>query len=189
MEKENVGKVNEKVELFHSVYEVLHNELEQLSEESLNTNKFFVADKKTGELIPVMEEIPLSELKKLNGIKRKLSKLKKFYMIYQESEFRLAQVLSGNSLKVLCMMRALMKFGNLVKDLTYEDISSHLKISSRSVIRAMIELEGLNIIKIMGRGKKRTYKVNPSMAWKGKFQNLKGEMGEFEEPAIKKIKK
>lgn len=162
---------------FEKAYDLLYHELERLNNKQIQT--LYTADPHTGEMVPVVEEVSTELLKMIHSGRSRTKDLQ-FIMLYQEPEKTIAREVSGTSLKILCYLRACMKYENTLFGVTYRNISDAINVSVRSVVRAIEELVSLNIIKASG-GKKRTYHLNPATAWKGALSQQKAKLEMFSE--------
>ncbi len=102
----------------------------------------------------------------VHNIKSKHKEIEQLISPYKEADIALAKKLNGNAVKLLWYLRVLKKYGNIVKDLTYRDISKQLSMSSRSIVKSMKELQELNIVSLTREEGRRAYLINEDKDWK-----------------------
>ena len=112
-----------------------------------------------------------------------------FVQIYQEQEKDIARDLSGGALKILCFLRSYMKFGNKVYGITNAYISDYLNMNIRTVSRSMKELYDYGLISYLGKKHNRVIKINPANTTKGKYNQFKKIINDFEVQMDKKRNK
>jgi predicted transcriptional regulator len=163
------------------VYSLLHNELKRVDADKIDVDTLYHLDKETGEMVPVAEVYPVEASKIIQSIRKSSNKTLGFISLWQKAQLQLIQNLSGGSIKVLLYMLSNMKYHNLVFDATQKNISESLNMSSRTVIRALKELDDKGVVKYSKKNNIRTYHVNPAYAWKGSFMQIKYSMSIFKE--------
>jgi DNA-binding MarR family transcriptional regulator len=175
------------VEEITKVYDLLHNELERLDKYEVEIEKVYLV-RDDGEMIPIAEIYPQKAEDIIKSIKKSNSKTLSFVSVWQSVQVELAKHLNGSSMRVLCYIVGKMKFENLGFDITQREISENLNMSSRTVIRAIKQLEEVGVIAHSINKNRRVYHINPAYAWKGSFMKVKYRMSIFRE-AMKKYKK
>lgn len=161
---------------FGKTFDLLLNILERV--ELLKGGTLWYSDSE-GEMTQIGEE-------SLEGIDYVISDTRKYYkktlgyvQLYQEQEREIARDLSAGALKVLCIMRSYLKFGNKVYGLTNKFMAEYLSMSERTVSRALVELEDYNLIMVMGKKHNRVFRVNPANTSKGKFSQNRRTLKDF----------
>ena len=166
-------------------YNLLHTELDRIKDKVIDISTIYFLDGETGELIPVAESIPEEAERLIQKIKRKKSSSMKFVMMYQESSEYLSGKLSASALKILSLFIGKMLFDNCVYGLSYRDISRLLSISSKTVGRAINEMEEVGVINTHLKKGKSVYIINPAYVWKGSFYKIQSKLEGFNDKMVK----
>ncbi len=163
------------------VYNLLHNELKRLDNKEFKIETLYHLDEETGEMTPVAEMYPEEADNIVQSIRKSNSKTLGFISLWQRTQGEVAKSLSGGSLKVLLLLVSEMKYHNLVFGFSQRTIADTLGMSSRTVIRALKELNEKGVVKHSTKKGVRTYHINPAYAWKGSLLKVKYSMSIFKE--------
>lgn len=107
-------------------------------------------------------------------VKKKAPKQSNYVMFYQAVNLELVKILKPNACKVLLYLMSKTGYDNYV-GVNQETIQEELDYKSKdSVIKAIKELKGYNIIISMpdfADKRRNVYFINPYQSWKGKVAN------------------
>jgi len=165
-------------------FHLLHAELDRIKDRLVSIDTIFFLDKETGEMIPVAESIPEEAELLIQKIKRRKSSSMKFIMMYQESSEYVSKTLSSSSAKILSLFVGKMSFDNCVYGYSYRDISRTLSMSTKTVGRAVNEMELAGIVNIHKQKGRMVYVINPAYVWKGSFYKIQDKLGGFKQQMI-----
>ena len=165
-----------KVTKFNKTFTILLEILDKVK--SLKGGKLWYVDEQ-GEGYELVEEYS-------RDVEEVVAETRKFYkstlgfvQVYQEQEKEICRDLSGSALKVLCLLRSYLKFGNKVYGLTNKFMAEYLKMTERTISRSLKELQDKKLIIFMGKKHTRVIKINPANASKGKFNQSKYALNQF----------
>ncbi len=164
-----------------NTYHLLYSELSRIQAKLVDTDTLYFVNKKTGELIPVVDVIPQDVNSLINKIKKAKSKRNNFVIMYQSSHQSLSIKLSSSAMTILSFLVSKMVFDNCVYGLSYRDLSAILKLSTRTIGRCLSELQKNSVICISSQKGKSVYLINPAYAWRGSFHRTFDKLETFKE--------
>lgn len=162
------------------IYHLLHNELDRIKNKDIDLKKIYIQNA-DGELLPIAESVDAEKYEVVEEIKKRNAKNLNFVMLWQKSQKWLCKSLSGNAFKVICYFIAEMKFDNAVYGVNYRKIAKEINISTRTVMRAIKELEEIGAVVVLGKKGKKVYHINPALVWKGAFHTIAYKLNMFDD--------
>jgi len=161
------------------IYHLLHNELDRVKNKDLDLKKIYIEH--DGELLPFAESVDAEKYQIIEEIKKKNAKNLNFVMMWQKSQKWLCENTSGNAFKLISYMISELKFDNAVYGISYRKIAKEINISTRTVTRAVKELEDIGAVKVTGKKGNKVYHINPALAWKGAFHTIAYKLKMFDD--------
>lgn len=138
--------------------------------DELDLGTLYYKDDK-GQFVMVAEEYSLEVKNILSKAHREYKKTLGFVSVYQSQELDVARDLTPAAIKVLSILRGKLQFGNKVYGLSNRFIAEWIKLSERTVSRAIKELETYGILKVQGKKHNRVFCISPANTSKGSINN------------------
>jgi DNA-binding MarR family transcriptional regulator len=160
-------------------FEILYNESERLNNLSIDEDKVFVFDKRTGDYIPVGAFVPEESKEIVKKIKTLRENELAFVMAYQKPILECISSLTPHEVKLLFFLAAKCSYGNKVYDMGYTQIAKEARMSKDTITKAMQKLKSEKLIHAKPFKNRYIYTVNPSIFWRGSHYAVKDTMNLF----------
>ncbi len=159
-----------------NTYNILFETIEAI--DSIKPSSIYYVDESTGESYKVAEEHSKDIIDYIKRVHKNYEALS-FIKIYQQQEEHIARDLTGAAIKVLSLIRARLSYNNSAYGLNNKEIADILKMSIRTVSRALKELEDYGVLQVIGKKHNRKFRINPANTLKGKLNNNKDSVRKF----------
>lgn len=168
------------------IYHLLYGDLTEISDK-ISTDTIFYLDKDTGEAIPLAERFSEEAMALIDKIKKKSYKTK-FVTLYQEPQMAMLRSLSPHAFKLLSFLVSKMAFDNSVRGVSFSIIAAELSMSSRTIQKAIADMEKWGVIYTARERNTFCYFINPAYAWRGSYFMIHNKGMMFNEKMREKTK-